>query len=77
MQKNQIDADRNKLLILKPSSKGINTLVEGVMRIAIQKKAKIDTIISTNHLASAAVFVIPLYPITKTITDNPTPSSFP
>ena len=35
------------------------------MRIAIQKKAKIATIISTNHLASAAVFVIPLYPITK------------
>ena len=47
------------------------------MRIAIQKKAKIATIISTNHLASAAVFVIPLYPITKTITDHPTPSSFP
>ena len=70
-------ADKNKLLALKPSSKGIATFVEGVISIAIQKKAKIDITMSTNHLAKAAVFVIPLYPIKKTITDKPTPSSLP
>ena len=65
------------LLVAPNTSKGIAIFVEGVISIAIQKKAKIDITIRTNHLAKAAVFVIPLYPIKKTITDKPTPSSLP